>query len=51
VTPFFLLFLSFCRQAYGFEMSEEEIDEILRVRENAASQGYDRFFRVQEGER
>jgi iron complex transport system substrate-binding protein len=43
------------RESYGFEMSEAQIDELLRVKENAGSQGHERFFRVpaegrQEGE-
>jgi ABC-type Fe3+-hydroxamate transport system substrate-binding protein len=39
------------RESYGFEMSEEEIDELLRVRENAASQGYERFTQAAEDAR
>jgi hypothetical protein len=31
------------RQSYDFEMSDERIDELLRVKENAVSTGYERF--------
>jgi ABC-type Fe3+-hydroxamate transport system substrate-binding protein len=34
------------RQSYGFEMSEEQIDILLKVEENAASLGYERFTRA-----
>ena len=32
------------RERYGYEMSETQIDELLRVKENAGSVGYERFF-------
>ncbi|MEJ1962839.1 MAG: hypothetical protein WDO56_15340 [Gammaproteobacteria bacterium] len=35
------------RETYGYEMSDEHIDELLRMQENADSAGYARFARKQ----
>jgi hypothetical protein len=37
---------AYYQKIYGFEMSDERIDELLRVKENANSVGYTRFFRA-----
>jgi ABC-type Fe3+-hydroxamate transport system substrate-binding protein len=36
------------RKSYGFEMDDTRIDTLLRVEENAASVGYERFFARKE---
>jgi ABC-type Fe3+-hydroxamate transport system substrate-binding protein len=38
------------REAYGFEINDAQIDALLRVKENAGSVGYERFFRPTDGD-